>query len=50
MCFHTRIDRPNTEIETHYNFSRPEKGLELEEELLYHHLDGFKHQDFWVIP
>ena len=50
MCFHTRIDRPVAEIETHYNVSRTEKGMELEEELLYHHSDGFKHQDFWVIP
>lgn len=50
MCFHTRIDKSPEEIESYYGVSRTEKGLALEEELIYHHGDGYKHNNFWIIP
>lgn len=50
MCFHTRIVSTAKQLELHYDVTRSDKMKEEDTELIYHHANGYSHQEFWVIP
>lgn len=50
MCFHTRIVSSAEEIEAYYGVVRSNVAKINVEELIYHHANGYNHQQFWIIP
>lgn len=50
MCYSTRITRKAEALETHYAVSKLSGNRVLEEELVYHHANGFSHPLLWIIP